>query len=220
MTEDRWPVDWEKWPEGKPFDPETGHFLGAPPAGHPRRCQGSKLNKDQCGQWAVKGSRFCKKHGGHMGGRKRLATMGLYSNRAGDKLKKILKDIREETGDERMSLAEEVDVSRALCQKAVHIFEVTCVESAADTSVAQKDIAISCLKEALTHVGQMVERHAKVLALSESVFDPDQIDWIIGTFKQILNKRLEDEPMLLKMIMADIDGITVPEKAKVNINIT
>jgi len=143
---------------------------------------------------------------------------GFYSNRAGAKLKDLLEQVRNETGEDRLNLAEEVDVSRALCDKAVHIFDICCIQNAEQTTVDQKNVALSCLKDALTHVGQMVERHAKVLTLSDSIFDPGQVAWVVETVQKILKTHLEDEyPMLLKQILVEFDRIKVPEKANVNI---
>ena len=114
-----------------PIDPlvAMNHSFGTclPAPGDHRRCQDAEpRSRNQCQQWALKGTPFCKLHSKstHPRGfkRSRHGRQNIYSKYLSDDLKGKLERFAEEE-QQRLDLASEVDVTRMLAEQAFAIFD-------------------------------------------------------------------------------------------------
>ncbi len=108
-------------------DQDTGRWTGGPPpAGHYRRCQSkAHTTQDQCAHWALRGSFYCKYHGGRRGLLTRRPR-NTYAKFATDKLKDLLDEQNQLSPEERLTLINEIDVARALATQAVKMMSIAC----------------------------------------------------------------------------------------------
>ena len=136
---------------------------------------------------------------------------GLYSRRAGQKLKALLEGA---AAADRASLEEEVDLSRVLCDRAVRTFEKLCIDEVPDTLkdkpgklASMRAKATSQLRQALSHVSSMVLSHRKVV--SETALDAHAAEYVVAQVVKILEERLDDQD-LMETIVHDLEALKVP----------
>lgn len=210
-----------------PIDPNVPQTYGPPADGAERRCQGklrgfaNPRRGEQCRKWALRGSRFCKTHGGTF--TKNRKSQGrlknFYSRFATGKLKDLIDQAAND--DERASLAGEVDTARALCSEAITVVsKVMDPPEGVKLSDELKFGAMSIAQNSLEHVGKLVEKMVKVMALSESTFNHEQVDYICDKIIGILLIELEGEDEKFQRIVEAIKDVRVVPKANVQINIT
>ncbi len=176
---------------GWPWDPDVkAPPRGLPPEGHIRRCQGAirRSNpKRQCTQWALKGRNYCRVHGGRQ---PLYEKMGHYSRNAGKTLKSKLEKLAAMDPDERNSLAEEIDLSRLLCERNLKLFDATHYPPEGTVIPEKlKVMAAEGLRSALADVTEIVAKSAIVRSRSEGVVGIEDLGYIIHQIKKIL----EDE---------------------------
>ncbi len=186
-----------------PYDPEVrsrGPGQGQPPPLHIRRCQGILRDRTQCPFWASRnsdigdGTGYCKSHGGRRPksyGKRSMA--GMYSKRASARLKELLASASDDAID-RLSLAEEVDVARVMCERAIRLFDGACVGEGADkTDTATKATAVSLVQASLKNVADLVNSYAKLMLVQESVLNAVQVDYLTKMLGEILTRHLHDD---------------------------
>lgn len=217
----------KRWPgrearenrERFPVDPDV-KWVGfaaqgslVPPEGHARRCQAvNRQSGLQCKNWAIKGRRFCRFHGGKqplisMGSKGRYASQ--VSTALGEKLAKMA----EEPDDERLSLAEEVDVARVLTSRALKIYDLAINGRGADGQEASEEIrqaAAQGLNQALEATSRLVERFAKVNTLTSGFITAKQIGFLVAQFNKIIADEIQDEEVRNR-IAAKIREIDIPD---------
>lgn len=185
-----------------------------PPLDDEKRCKGkSRTTGERCFKWAIKGSDRCRTHGG----RKRMlySKRSIYTARAKGRFKEILEKLSEQSPDERINLADEVDVMRITAEQAVNLFQKACFneDSTKKVSSQSKALAIGLVQSALASVGSLVEKAAKVAALSDQSINPKQVQFIFDQLTEILRKRLEEHnPEALDAILTDMDEIRVQSR--------
>lgn len=121
------------------------------------------------------------------------------------------KDLLEELaarGDERASLAGEVDLARGIADQAAVL-----LSKAVEGNVRAESIcaAASFTQTALSVVSELVTRMVKVQMMDKSTLDAEQVDCIIAQVSQIIGDRIEDDSIKNK-ILKDLEDIKVPEK--------
>ena len=211
-----------------PFDPTVrreGRTGGSPPKLHIRRCQGKLRDGTQCPFWAAKtsvlpdGSGFCKSHGGksklhHV----KASKMGLYSYRASTKLKDLLARAREGGSKERLDLAEELDLARILCERSIRLFDKSCLDPETKDSIKEelKQAAIRQLEASIKLVADLTNQYAKLLVVSDEVFNAAQMEYIIQGISEVLAVHLEpfvdEHPDLMDKIVEGVGRLCAPEK--------
>jgi hypothetical protein len=134
---------------------------------------------------------------------------GVYSRRIQGRFKDLLEELAAR-GDERASLAGEVDVARGIAEQAANLLgKAIATEGVSITSIAA---AATFAQTALTHVSDLVTKMIKVQTLDKSTLDAEQVDAILAQVSQIIGDQVEDEQLRAK-ILRDFDKIKVPEKA-------
>jgi hypothetical protein len=82
-------------------------------------------------------------------------------------------------GGELHDLSEELVAARLLCERSFVLFERSCLGPDAEKiSMDLRALATAQARESLSHVAALVERSAKVRALSTSVIQPEDIQLI------------------------------------------
>lgn len=203
---------------------------GAPEGAHKNRCQGKNRNKEQCGQWALRGKDYCKWHGGRAQLVKRRRPMSIYSRRATGKLKDVLEELAANP-DERMSLSGEIDVARSMALKAFDLLNAATngkskkkkEEGAEGNGVTEKSktAAMRLMQQSLKDLSSLIDKQAKVTALLDRTLDVEQIGFIREQIIQILENRIEQEhPELHALVVQDLEkNLKLAPKSQVNINI-
>lgn len=191
---------------------------GAPP-GHPRRCQALNKYGDQCGRFAEPGRNFCRFHGGRTP-LVRKSAMSRYAKSVSKSLAERLKQLSEESPDERASLADEVDVSRMLAERAMRVFDAVVVQEKENSqgvkpTPEQKALAIQAVRSAMDSTADLVSKMARVSALTSDKVTFDQIAFVVAQFGQILEAEIKD-PELRAKLQKRIDNINIPENVQLN----
>lgn len=201
---------------------------------HPeKRCQGESRRKrregliwpeTRCEKWGTKASgyRYCRTHGGSKN-RKRTYKKGMhgnvYSRFVGPTLRDKLKELRESSPAERNSLKDEVDLQRAYTMEALRISSMALAMD--EVSDAAKFRAIGIAQSALDTVAKLVEKAAKVNALSDKSLDLEYIDFVTVQFSRIIERHLSPLPeggKLIEAIVEEIKTIKLPDRQHADIS--
>lgn len=187
-----------------PVDPNVkygGRGAGAPPSGHPRRCQSTNRLGLQCGHWALRGMRHCKLHGGHP--KRALKKLPNYLGRkAGPKLKERLEAMSEMSEEERKTLTDEIDFLRTQAEDAVELYSKAMLLepngklSEADV-VAVKCQAAEAMRNCLSSVKDFVSTQVKMDSLRKDRMPIENAAWIVYQVLRIIHE--EVEPIDLKL---------------------
>jgi len=174
---------------------------GGPPPNHPRRCQAPNFFGDQCGRWALTGVDYCSRHGGrNPRAKKQLAN--YYSKHAGTKLSTLLKEIAEQSDDERLSLTEEIDVARINAARVLLLFEkIVIEENFTDKDGRPLDISpekmlklkSSCavaVRDSLDQVSALVQAMAKVEVLKRDKISVHNIKWAVDRIMRLIEEEV------------------------------
>lgn len=175
---------------------------GPPPPNHPRRCQARNSLGLQCGRWALRGRDYCAMHGGRTPlSRKKLAN--YYSKHAGRSLKSLLEEVASQPDDERLSLAEEIDVARINTARALQFFEKIVlnedfrdkdgnqVEIGPEKMLQLKSTCSNAVKQGLDQVASLVQAMAKVEALKQDKISVHNIKWIVARIMRLIEEEVE-----------------------------
>lgn len=187
---------------------------------HPRRCKGTSRRRKargdpdpRCRRWAARGYDYCKKHNG---GTRPLINMGkrnTYSNRVGATLQARLAELAEEPPHERHSLQNEVDVMRLAASEALAIFDLVCIQEADKSSAGLKANAASVVKDAMQSVALVVEKAAKVRAISQSTIDLEFLDFVVGQVQRIIERHVTPISLdAVDRIVNELNEIALPDR--------
>jgi len=161
--------------------------------------------------YALKGRNYCKKHGGKRGLAQPATTMSHYRKNAGPKLKKVLEELAEESSDDRIQLDDEIDLARAASTRAMRLWEMACIDKAADTSDKVKVMATASLRTAVGHVAALCSQQAKITAASQATMDVEGAGWLVVQVTKAINDELrEDYPSLADRLVKRLDSIQLP----------
>jgi len=124
----------------------------------------------------------------------------FYSKHAASRLKDLLKQA-EESGNERMVLDEEIDLSRILALRSIQLFEAACLDesNSQKTSTDIKAAAIAGARNAMSHVADLVMRAAKIRALDANSAIAPAVDLVV----QQMVKAVEQEVATVDKDLAD-----------------
>lgn len=196
--------------------------MGAIPLDSQYRCKGiSRRRKKRgdpdprCKRYASKGSAYCPIHNGN---RPRFyVKRNHYSSRVGPTLKAKLAELAEAAPHERHSLENEIDVMRVAAVEAIAIFEKVCIVEVDKTSDGLKAMATSCVRDAMQSVAMMVEKAAKVRAISQATVDLQFLDFIVGQVQKIIERHVTPISLdAVDRIIADLNEIALPDRLHKN----
>tara|TARA_R100000152_G_C6769237_1_gene195002 strand:+ start:403 stop:900 length:498 start_codon:yes stop_codon:yes gene_type:complete len=137
--------------------------------------------------------------------------MSWYTRRAGQKLKDALTELKEQSPDERHSLADEIDLARLLAERSVRIYDATVIEGQGSDDL--KASATAGLRASLNHVTDVVSKAARVHAVSNAVIELEHIDYIVQQVNRIIEEEVADvDKALADRVVERIAGIKLPEK--------
>jgi hypothetical protein len=195
-----------------------------PPDHHPRRCHGKKRGTNppvRCGKPAVKGYDYCISHCSSLRNVNRRkagwmyrsrAVRGYYSRGAGVALKERLAELAGDEPARRHSLAEEVDLARIGCEKAVRLFEAACMGEEKASPDAQA-AALALLRQSLDHVAELVAKASKARRDSLETVDLEQLDYMVDQVVMILEE--EVRPLgdaVVDRCTARLKSVKIPER--------
>lgn len=189
----------------------------------PARCKAKNRLGEQCGRTHLPGHYYCDFHWKKFCRRGSRREVPLYRSALQGKLVDVLQQIEEQTAD-RVDLTEEINVARAVCERAICLFEKACFPKNTETngkgaSETSKLFAMKITQDALTHVAVLVEKHAKVQALS--ALTPEHLDKYSGDIARILHDALMPEnAALYGDIIQRIENIELGPRDGLTVQIT
>jgi len=144
----------------------------------------------------------------------KASEVGLYSYRASTKLNDLLSRAREGGSKERLDLANELDLARVLCERSIRLFDASCLdpESCENVKVSLKQAAVKQLEASLKLVADLTNQYAKLLVVSDEVFNAAQMEYITLGIAEVLAVHLEDHPELIDPIIKGVGALCAPEK--------
>lgn len=137
-----------------------------------------------------------------------------YLRNASRQLQEALKEYAE-SEDDRFSLEAEIDLARLLTERAVKLFDAAHYGEKADTLDPElKAASRAALTNNLRNVMDLVEKAAKVMALTRGMYTPKQVQQQMMSVTRIIERYVTDESKL-KAIMLELGTIkTTNEHAK------
>lgn len=115
--------------------------------------------------------------------------MSWYGRRAGSKLRDALAELSKEQR-ELHSLEEEMLAARLVADHSLELFEQACM-SGKEVQPDTRALAMGCAREALSHVASIVEKSAKVRAVSAALIGPEDVKLIADSMIIEVRKALE-----------------------------
>lgn len=187
-----------------------GH--GKPPDCHPNRCQGKKRKHfppQQCKKVALRGKYFCQFHAGrtpNSPNRSFDAVMSIYAKNASPRLKELLEQVKT---PERRSLDDEIDLARAMVDRSLKIFEVTCITQADKASSELKVAAVSNLRQAIALVTETAYKSSKIRVQEEAVLDAEQLKMFVEMVTNLIEQCVESHRDKVALIEG-LRGLKMP----------
>lgn len=135
----------------------------------------------------------------------------FYSKNAGPQLRALLEELASR-GDERLSLAGEIDASRALSLQAFKLFDAA--TSSDKASIETRLAAASHLRSSMEAVGDLAVRAARIAALSNETVRVEAIGWVVEQVAAVIDRVVREErPDLADAAVEAIKGIKLPKVA-------
>lgn len=173
------------------------------------------MHRGQCKKYALKGTHYCSAH------TRRIkvfsvASKNIYALRASKKLQSLVEEI-EKNPDERMQLAQEIDMARAFSVEAIST--AAAVMESSTIGIESKMTAIKLAHESLAEVSLLVEKHTKICALTDGLLTPSQVDAVVKQVAAIVEANVSDETTRQK-ILDQLADVIVPKRASnIQINV-
>lgn len=163
-----------------------------------------KKRAKQCGNWRVRGSNYCKRHGAHRVGQLRMPR--YYRDCFGKTLKERFEGLMDAPHREMLALYEELALTRAAAAESIKIASVALDAS---KTLEGKQLALSLINDACVAVGEMVERVSKVESISTDAVSMNVVDLFIQQICRAAYKACGDEHVdIAKRIEAEIFKLT------------
>jgi len=115
---------------------------------------------------------------------------------------------------ERLSLLEEVDISRMTMVGILETYEKIVLSQDSKATDAQKILVTKVTRDALKEIREMTVAAAKVAHISDRTFDADQLKFIFNRMRDIMEKYIPAD--VLDMAIVDLQNIVVPPKQLAN----
>ena len=111
----------------------------------------------------------------------------FYSKNAGPALRALLEELASR-GDERLSLAGEIDAMRAISLTAFKLFDAAIASPQA--SIESKLTAAAHLRSSMESVGDLAVRAARIAALSNETVKVEAIGWVVEQVAKMVAAQL------------------------------
>lgn len=145
-----------------------------------------------------------------------MASKNIYALRTSKRLSALVAEI-EKNPDERMQLAQEIDATRAFATEA--IATASAILEKESMSLESKVTAIKLAHDSLAEVSNLVEKHAKICALTDGLLSPSQVDAVIKQVAEIVTAQVSDESLREK-ILDQLAAVIVPKRSSnIQINV-
>lgn len=116
---------------------------------------------------------------------------GFYSKSLGPTLHKRVKELAGLPLTQQSNILEEIQVARAVSMEAVQIASVALDDSNKDkVTDAERAVAIRCVMDAMSQITVLVERLAKIEALSEDKLSLKAVDAFVLQIVRIIGEEL------------------------------
>ena len=199
-------------------------LTGSPPEDHERRCQGkSNVRKARCLKWALKGSKYCKFHGG----RQKLARIGnmkrVYSQYLGPTLKSRLEEMLDASHDDQVQLYEELAMSRVMAQEAIKLADIA-LSQADDKNKngngINKGLAIDIVQKSLSVVKDFALAAQKLETDAKNTVSLRVVDLFIAQIMKSIQSVLGDDTRTVELIESHIaENVRIPSSRDPNVSI-
>jgi hypothetical protein len=203
----------EAWKNnGQPLD-------GSPPEDHPRRCKAKRRNlREQCRKWALKGSDYCKFHGG----RHRISRKGLpkrYAKFLGPTLRKAVEELSKDPHFDQVNLYDEIAISRIAAGNALKLAEPVLMGEV-EVKESAKMVALDLTKEAMNHVRDMVVAAAKIERDANAKVSLRVVDLIIMQIIKAVHEVCSDKELADKIAEHINENVRLPAQLNADVGAT
>lgn len=227
--------DWRKHRRPEQLPGATTAIAGRlPPADSSYRCQGTIRNGanigQQCSRWAVRGGRFCPKHGGcrenngvhhrRTDRTKRLrrhhrindkALPEVYSKYLSNKLTERLEELA--GVPDELDLTEELRLMRSVAVDAAQLYDVAInVDDAQPGALEMRMSAGEILRDAIDGVGQTVERVIKAQKDRRETLTVQSLHVVVTQIVERMYDELGDsvDPQIIRRLADSIRDVRLP----------
>lgn len=184
---------------------------GCPPPDHPRRCQAkSRRRQSRCQRWALKGSKYCQFHGGRRTESRGTNIPRIYSKYLGKTLKEELEAFLGQSHHQQVSVYEELAISRVAAAQALRLAEPVLTN---DIKLKPETVALalSCLRDAMNNVRDMVVAAAKIEALATDKISIRYLDTFLTQIIRAIYIACGDEDGIAEVIEQEIrENVRLP----------
>ncbi len=215
--------------DSRAIDPVTGErrygYGGIPSPDNPRRCKArSKVHKRRCMTWALKGSDFCRFHGGRMSlaykFKKGIYPVGgFYSKYLGPKLTELVRANLNEPHDEQVALYQELAILRSAACEAIKLAQPLFDDDMRKLlNVETQAMIFSTLQNAMSSVKDMVLAAARIEKDSKDKVSLKVINLIVAQIIEAVNQECGTENEALGEAIAKRinDKVRLPINDKIN----
>lgn len=142
--------------------------------------------------------------------------MSYLTKNAGDALKARLEEV---AGDRESGLDGEVDLARVMAVRALQIYDRVCIQDPKEGEKTPSDqlkaMAVEGMRGALEFVTSIVERRAKVSAITGRFIPVEQIGFMVQQVMDAIEKVVAPvDPVLARQVCAEIEQIKLPGAAE------
>lgn len=142
--------------------------------------------------------------------------MSFFRHKTSGLLSELLKDVAESSPTERVSLQEELDLSRILALRALALFnEFVLPESSSASYSVKKEITEQATK-AVEMVAELALKATKIHALHRDTLDFEQLEYVVTAVSRIVSTHL-NVPGISQIqrdqIIAAMKNIRLPERS-------
>jgi len=161
---------------------------------HPRRCQARLKARggEQCKNWALKGVRYCKFHGGRLAQKRgQIRTSHLpkfYRHVLSKTLAEAVDEMLGVAPEEQLSLFEELAIMRKMAGDAIQLYTLAEEKKKNEAKVAAAEL----MRVALKDVVSVCESAARVSALGKDKISIHDIQYIINQIVRVAHDTLEE----------------------------
>jgi len=154
-----------------------------------------------------------------------------YSKYAGKKLAEFLEEASKQNDDDRLRLADEIDIARMNTARALQIFDQVviqenfvdhagnAVELSQEKKLKFKSMASDAVKQGLDQVSSLVQAMAKVEALKADKISVNNIKWFADRIMRLIEDNIKDQE-LAKNICEKISEIRYLDSGTTNTKVT
>lgn len=187
----------------------------------PRRCQAKRSSGRPCRKWALKGSKFCARHGGRRSRTPVIIPPTVYSRFLSRTLKSMVEEQMQRPPGEQLQLFEELALIRHTALRTVMLYDKV-VESAEEGKPNSKAemMAAALMRDTLHEVQRMAEAAARVAAAGKDQMPAHAVRYVILQVVKIAYGIFGDDERMRAFETALTETIKVPGNGDERTDIT